>query len=870
MRRFISPIALILTLLVSTVAAQSSVVPSRIDIAKTSGGVVSSNSQHASQIGCDIMNKGGNAVDAAVATAFAMAVTWPEAGNIGGGGFMMVAPTDGEVVCVDYRETSPAGTNATTFVKQKNRNDSRMVGVPGTVRGLALAHEKFGKLSWAELVQPAVELAKDGFKVEPFLAESTNSILELAAESEHKLYDELIKCYSHPEGRKWREGDTMKLPELASTLQRIAKNGPDEFYVGETSLRLVEYMKKSNGLISADDLRNYEAVIRPAIVTNFKSHRVYGPPLPSSGGLCISLALRIVNSLGIESDENNVWNSEQIHILAEIMRRVFRERAAHMGDSDFTEIPQFLFSRKFANELASTIRRDVATPSRELAGDIELTEGPYESPQTTHFSIIDKDGMAVSNTYTLEASWGARVIAPQTGFVLNNEMGDFNWYPGYTNLKGRIGTKPNLVAPRKRMLSSMSPTIVKKDGEVVLVCGSPGGRTIINTTFGIIIQRIGFRRSLADSVMAPRFHHQWFPDKLKIERRNNPKSMSMKSILEVKGHDVDLVGSQGAAHCVAVDLTTGLRTGVADWRRGGRAIATDSVEPLTDEIEIESLDGKPLRRPAINPERFAKLDADLILSMEEANANPGDPHKLIWVGRRLGYLWRYKEAINVFSNGIELHPDVPHLYRHRGHRYITVRQFDKAIADLKKAAKLIEGKPDEVEPDGAPNEAGIPVSSLHSNIWYHLGLAYYLKGDYENALSAYQRSLNVSNNNDKKVSTLDWMYMTLKRLDRDDEAEKLLEQVTPEMKLIENFVYHKRLLLYKGVLKPADLVPAKDSPSRDLDLASSGYGVANWYHENGESVKAKQLLEEVTAGKHWSAFGYIAAEVDLQRMKKQK
>jgi len=287
-------------------------------------------------------------------------------------------------------------------------------------------------------------------------------------------------------------------------------------------------------------------------------------------------------------------------------------------------------------------------------------------------------------------------------------------------------------------------------------------------------------------------------------------------------------------------------------------------------VEATSLFGEPLRRLAMEPAQLEKLSADLETAQKEAQADPADPHKLIWVGRRLGYLWRYQDAIDVFTAGIANHPDVPHLYRHRGHRYISVRKFDLAVADFRKAVELVGDGDDEIEPDGAPNAAGIPTGTLQSNIWYHLGLAHYLKGDFQSALSAYEKCLAVSGNDDMRVATLDWMYMTLRRLGHTDHATRLLDLVHADMKIIENHAYHRRLLLYKGELKPEDLIPDESGDSYDLDLATYGYGVGNWYLVNGEPSRAKETFSKVTAGKHWSAFGFIASEAELFRMQDQK
>ncbi len=564
------------------------------DVAQTTGGVVASDSPLASNVGRDILLSGGNAVDAAVATGFALAVTWPEAGNIGGGGFMMIAPTEGDVVCVDYREKSPLATDRFTFVDQKDLHDSRMVGVPGTVRGFELAHKKFGKLKWSQLVAPAIKLARDGFVVDEALADSINGVIGRVVKS--KTHHELRRIYSHPDGRDWKAGDSLKLPELARVLERISNN-PDDFYRGETAKLLVDFMAESNGLIRSADLDNYRAIIRPAIRSQFFDTEVFGAPPPSSGGLTIGLALNVFEQLDVEVDlpEGLDWSEDHLHSLAEIMKRAFRERAAHLGDADFVKIPDHFLSEDFAKELAASIDQGVATPSQDLAGEIELNAGAYESTQTTHFSVIDQEGMAVSNTYTLEASWGSRVIAPGTGFVLNNEMGDFNWYPGYTNLNGRIGTQANLVAPSKRMLSSMSPTLLKKNGKVILVVGSPGGRTIINTTLGVILQNVYFNQSLEKAVLATRFHHQWLPDILRIEktRTNRIDAEAFESLvsqLRKSKHKVAIVGRQGSVHAISVDPQTNIRTGVSDFRRGGKAAVTTPLK--SNQAEGQKKQGK--------------------------------------------------------------------------------------------------------------------------------------------------------------------------------------------------------------------------------------------------------------------------------------
>jgi gamma-glutamyltranspeptidase/glutathione hydrolase len=526
--------------------------------------------------GLEMLEAGGNAVDAAVATALALAVTWPEAGNIGGGGFMMVAEPDGEVVCVDYRETAPAAATRDLFVDNPNRYHHRAVGTPGTVSGLFLAHATYGRLPWPRLVEPAAELARDGFEVDEQLAASLNGVLGHAEVLENDRYQELRRCYGHPQGRSWRPGDRLILPDLAATLVLIAEQGAGAFYEGEIAEQIVAEMRGGEGLITQEDLEDYEARIRSAVSAEINGFEVFGAPPPNSGGTTMLLILRMLERRGIVPDPGSFWNAEQVHLMAEAMKRAFRERAAHLGDPDFVRIPKHLYDDEFIAESARSINLDKATPSSSLAGDIELSKGPYESESTTHFSVLDGDGMGVSNSYTIEQPFGSRVVVRGAGFLLNNEMGDFNWYPGYTNRRGKIGTDANLVAPGKRMISSTTPTIVKRDGKVVLLTGSPGGRTIINTVSCILVQTLFFGRPLDEAVQGPRLHHQWFPDVIEIEHMDGLRWEQILSELRSKGHTVEESprrgGRQGSAHSIWVDQETRLMTGVADWRRGGRAL----------------------------------------------------------------------------------------------------------------------------------------------------------------------------------------------------------------------------------------------------------------------------------------------------------
>ena len=567
----ISWLSLCLTCVLTTASLQCPGAD-RVHVDLATAGMVVSDSAAASRVGRDVLRDGGNAVDAAVATAFAMAVTWPEAGNIGGGGFMLVRPADGKnPVCVDYREIAPAVVTATTFNRQDTTYTQKAVGVPGTVHGLMTAHAKYGKLPWQRLVAPAVKLARDGFVVDEFLAGSVNHILSLSAVKNSRKYNELRRVYGRPDGSTWKAGHRMVLPDLARTLQRISVD-PLDFYSGETASLIVAEMKRGDGMIAAGDLQTYKAVIRPAVRGQFREYTVLGAPPPSSGGYCIVEALNILEHFDLRASGR--YSASTIHLLAEASRRCFADRARHLADPAFVEIPAHLTTKEYAATLARKIDLQHATPSEEVAPEIALTE---ESPDTTHFSIVDAEGMAVSNTYTLEASWGSRMVVTGAGFLLNNEMGDFNWFPGVTTRAGRIGTKPNQLAPRKRMLSSQSPSMVERDGRLVLVTGSPGGRTIINTTLGVILNVIEFGMSAADAVEASRFHHQWFPDQLVLEDRDaEPHRLAVRE-LQSMGHTVVTRPSQGSAHTIFMD-SKGQMQGVADYRRGGRPAGYSSLQ----------------------------------------------------------------------------------------------------------------------------------------------------------------------------------------------------------------------------------------------------------------------------------------------------
>ena len=525
-------------------------------------GIVVSVSSDASRIGRDALARGGNAVDAAVATAFALAVTFPEAGNIGGGGFMLIHFPDQPPAFIDYRETAPAAVDQRTYHKPEDRTPHRLAGVPGTVRGLAMAHQKYGKLQWRDLVQPAVELARDGFDLDADKAGSLNRVL-----TAFPHMSELQRVFGKPDGPPWQAGDRLTQPNLARTLQLIADRGPDAFYTGPIADQIVAEMRQGNGLISRRDLANYKPKPRTPLRGTYRGYDIHSAPPPSSGGVAIIQMLNVLEHFDLKRQPR--YAPRTLHLITEAMRGAYADRARHLADPDFATIPAHLTSREYAARLARSIDPDRATPSQSLAQGLDLRDEPEN---TTHFSVVDASGMAVSNTYTLEQSYGGKVVVPGAGFLLNNELGDFNPQPGVTTRTGQIGTPPNLAAPGKRPLSSMTPTIVTRDGRVTLVTGSPGGRTIINTVLCVLLNRLEYDMSPRESIDAPRHHHQWFPDRLQIEPGIARDHADTLQSLRTMGHAIDPTPRrQGDAHSIFYDPATSSWIGVADGRRSGAA-----------------------------------------------------------------------------------------------------------------------------------------------------------------------------------------------------------------------------------------------------------------------------------------------------------
>jgi gamma-glutamyltranspeptidase / glutathione hydrolase len=439
---------------------------------------------------------------------------------------------------------------------------------------LALAHRRYGRLPWPRLVTPAVRLARDGFAIDADLAKALNDALARAGE-----FPEFRRVYSKPgAGAKWQDGDRLVQPDLARTLQLVADGGEDAFYTGGVARRIVTTVREDpsrGGVLTEADLAAYRGRQREPVHGTYRGFDVYGPPPPSSGGVALVQMLNMLETFDLR--RHGRWSPRTLHLMVEAMRRAYFDRARHLGDADFVDVPvEKLTSKAYAKELAATIDADRATPSRSLAADagLELADvAPPEGTQTTHFSVIDADGMAVSNTYTLEQSFGGMLVVKGCGFLLNNEMGDFNPRPGHTDATGRIGTPPNVAAPGKRMLSSMSPTIVARDGKVVLVTGSPGGRTIINTVLCVVLNVLEFGMNPRDAVDAPRMHHAWLPDVVRVEPGLLKEYAEAVRALRKLGHTVDgNAARQGDAHTIFVG-NDGVPVGVADRRRSGGVAA---------------------------------------------------------------------------------------------------------------------------------------------------------------------------------------------------------------------------------------------------------------------------------------------------------
>ena len=525
-------------------------------------GMVVSRESHATDAGVAILKAGGNAVDAAVTVGFALSVTHPSAGNLGGGGFMLVRLADGRKTFIDFREMAPAKATRDMYLDAAGNptKDSvlgwRASGVPGTVRGLELAHKKYGKLGWSNLVMPSVELARQGFPLSFIAARGLKGARNLAASPESKRIFQ-------KDGNFFEPGETLKQPELAKVLERIAKKGADDFYLGETAKKLAAEMAANGGIITLEDLKNFKAVERTPLEGKYRGFEIITAPPPSSGGIGILQMLGVLEKTKFA--ESGAGSAQSIHYMAEAMRRYYADRAEFLGDPDFHKFPiSKLLDKKYIDQRRASIDVARATNSDDIRhGDINWKE----STETTHYSIVDSEGNAVAVTYTLNGGYGSGVTVPGLGFLMNNEMDDFSVKPGAPNMYGAIGGEANAIVPGKRPLSSMTPTIVLKDGKPFLVVGTPGGTRIITSLFEVMVNVTDFHMNVQDAVNAPRFHHQWRPDKLQLEPGISPDT---RSLLSQRGHILETINS--ICEMAAIQFEEGgWLAGASDPRVDGKA-----------------------------------------------------------------------------------------------------------------------------------------------------------------------------------------------------------------------------------------------------------------------------------------------------------
>ncbi|MBK8405864.1 MAG: gamma-glutamyltransferase [Saprospiraceae bacterium] len=522
-------------------------------------GMVVTSNKLASQIGIDILQKGGNAIDASIATAFALAVTHPAAGNIGGGGFLVYMNSSGAVTTIDFREKAPLAATANMFldnegklIEDLNHNSIKAIGVPGTVAGLFLAHRKYGKLPWSVLIQPSIDLAQKGFPMTWSLYQEAQW---LSRESSSKSF--IQNYFNNSKSALTRPGELWKQPALAKTLTLIRDKGQDGFYKGAVAEEIEQFMIQNGGILTKKDLEKYQAIERKPIKGSYKGYDIYSMPPPSSGGVALVEMLNMMECANLKEVEFN--STGYVHLLAEVMRRTFADRAQHLGDPDFnSNMPiEKLTSKEFAKNRFRQI--DMNSASRS---DSSTFGQPYDGNNTTHFSVVDKDGNAVSLTYTLEDSYGSKMGSNKLGFIFNNEMGDFNPVPGVTNSRGQIGSAANIIAPEKRMLSSMTPTIVAKDGKPFLIIGSPGGRTIINTVFQTILNVLSYDMQIDQAIEAMKIHHQWLPDVIYYEK--HLMSPDTRKSLQLMGHKLQEVDILGSLMGITYDPALKIYMGAAD------------------------------------------------------------------------------------------------------------------------------------------------------------------------------------------------------------------------------------------------------------------------------------------------------------------
>ncbi|CCG95736.1 gamma-glutamyltransferase 1 [Marinobacter nauticus] len=556
--------ALMLFLLASSTNANEQAIleGERFHPVQGSQGMVATSHTLATEVALKVLKDGGNAIDAAVTAGFALAVTQPRSGNIGGGGFLVYSPGNGDAPeAIDYRETAPAAATETMFqdqdgnvVSERSRFSHKAAGVPGTVAGLALALERHGTLSLSQALAPAIRLAREGFVVPHRFTEGLEQ-----ARDRLERWPATRATFYREDGSAPQPGEVFRQPELADTLQRIAEQGIKGFYEGETARLIVAEMQRGEGLITLEDLRNYEPAVRQPVHGTYRGFDIYSMSPPSSGGTHIVQILNILEDYPIGDWGHNSANT--IHHMAEAMKLAYADRSEYLGDTDFVAVPlQGLTSKGYADQLRASIKADKARPASEIAPG---KPGPRESPETTHFSVVDRWGNAVSNTYTINFSYGSGITVAGAGFLLNNEMDDFSAKPGVPNAYGLIGGEANKVEPGKRMLSSMSPTIVRKDDRNFLVTGSPGGSRIITTTLQVIMNVIDHNMNIQTAVSAPRIHHQWLPDEIRVEQGISPDTLDL---LRARGHTINTGSAMGAIQSILIG-EDGTLYGGADPRR---------------------------------------------------------------------------------------------------------------------------------------------------------------------------------------------------------------------------------------------------------------------------------------------------------------
>jgi gamma-glutamyltranspeptidase/glutathione hydrolase len=528
-------------------------------------GMVVTRERHATEIGVKVLEGGGNAVDAAVAVGLALAVTHPSAGNIGGGGFMLIRLADGRTSFIDFRERAPGAASRNMYIGPdgKPTEDSvlgyRASGVPGTVRGLEYASQKYGRKPWAEVVRPAVELASKGFVLSYGQAQGLRGASRTLGR-----FPESNRIFLR-DGKSYEAGETLVQADLGRTLDRIARLGAKDFYEGETAQLLAKDMKAHGGLITVDDLKAYKAIERRPLTGKYRGYDLVTAPPPSSGGVGVLQMLGILEGTGYE--KAGAGSASTVHYVTEAMRRFFADRSEHMGDADFVKVPiAGMLDPKYIAKLRASIDPEKATPSAQVRPAKFTSPESYE---TTHYSVADEAGNIAIVTYTLNGGYGSKVTATGLGFLLNNEMDDFASKPGEPNMYGLIQGEANAIAPRKTPLSAMTPTIVLKDGKPVLALGSPGGPTIINTVLEVILNFVDFKMNVQDAVNWPRFHHQWMPDELRMEPGYSPDTVAL---LTARGYTVKRTTGQG--ECAAIAFQNGWLEGAADPRTEGTAQGT--------------------------------------------------------------------------------------------------------------------------------------------------------------------------------------------------------------------------------------------------------------------------------------------------------